>query len=287
MTIKELRHQFNKELEGCYPAEEIQSFFGILSESILKLTRFETSLKAEEKLSAASQKQFEKAISQLKQHKPIQYIIGETEFYGLSFKVTSHTLIPRPETEELVAWILSQYTTHNSQRVVLDIGTGSGCIAVSLAKHLKNASISALDISEKALKVASENAKLNTVDVHFFQKDILIAESLSETYDVIVSNPPYVRELEKEMMQKNVLAYEPEQALFVSNEDPLLFYRKIAQLAKKHLKPNGFLFFEINEYLGEAMKKMLTAEGFSAIELKKDIFGKDRMLKCTSHDSTF
>ncbi|MFC7358575.1 peptide chain release factor N(5)-glutamine methyltransferase [Jejudonia soesokkakensis] len=287
MKIKELRNQFNKELEGLYPVEEIQSFFGILSERILKLTRYETSVKAEEELAAESGQQFENAISQLKQYKPIQYIIGQTEFYGLPFTVTKDTLIPRPETEELVEWILSQYTNHNSSFTIVDIGTGSGCIAVSLAKHLKEASVSAIDISKEALKVASENAVLNNVEVNFLQKDILLAENLPVSYDIIVSNPPYVRELEKEKMQKNVLDYEPEQALFVSDKDPLVFYRKIARLAKKHLKPNGFLFFEINEYLGEAMKQMLITEGFSELELKKDIFGKDRMLKCTSNDSTF
>jgi release factor glutamine methyltransferase len=295
MTIKEVKQLFNKDLQGVYPEEEIQSFFAILSESILKLTRFETSLKAKEQILDENKKKFESAILQLKQHKPIQYITGDTEFYGLPFNVTKDTLIPRPETEELVEWIISHFTNRRlpsmareegSPITILDIGTGSGCIAISLAKHIKQSEVSAIEISTEALKVASENSNLNKVEIRFLQKDILVTESLQQQYDVIVSNPPYVRELEKGRMQKNVLDYEPEAALFVTDTDPLIFYRKISQLAKKHLKSNGLLFFEINEYLGEAMKTMLTTEGFSEIELKKDIFGKDRMLKCTPNDST-
>ena len=176
-------------------------------------------------------------------------------------------------------WILSGFPPSGA-RGILDIGTGTGCIAISLAKNLPNAKVSALDISKEALKIAEANAKLNKVEVDFFQTDILAAETLPKKYDVIVSNPPYVRELEKKQMQQNVLKYEPHSALYVKDEDPLLFYRAISRLAKNHLNPGGKLFFEINEYLAYEMTELLKAEGFKNIEIKKDIYGKDRMLKC-------
>jgi len=288
MTIKKLKEHFNQELKALYPSEEIQSFFSILSETVLGYTRFQVSLNGDEELSEENKLKFKDALARLKNNEPIQYITGETEFFGLPFKVNKHTLIARPETEELVEWMLKIIPPLSGARgvlaqeeyAVLDIGTGSGCIAITLAKHLENATISALDISEEALLIAGQNAKINEVTVTFFQTDILSAKVLPRQYDVIVSNPPYVRDLEKQKMQKNVLEYEPEIALFVTNDDPLLFYRTIAQLAKKYLKPNGFLIFEINEYLSDEMKSMLETMGFQDIEIKKDIFKKPRMLKC-------
>ena len=282
MTLKELKTQFSKELSGVYPSEEVQSFFTLLSEFILNYTRLDNVLKASEIISEENQQQFLEAIRRLKQFEPIQYIIGATEFYGLPFKVTPATLIPRPETEELVQWILEEYLAESQNQSLhfLDIGTGSGCIAIALAKNLPSIKISALDISKPALQVAQENAQNNQAAVTFFELDILKASALPETYNLIVSNPPYVRELEKKMMQPNVLSFEPESALFVSNVDPLLFYRKIAELAKQHLTPNGLLFFEINEYLGKELIELLLSIGFSEITVKKDIFNKDRMLSC-------
>ena len=279
MKISDLKSNFKKSLSELYPSEEIQSFFNILSEKYLNLSRIEIALNRDRRLTETEAEKFQKAILRLQNHEPIQYIIGETEFYGLPFKVNTHTLIPRPETEELVEWILSGFPPSGA-RGILDIGTGSGCIAISLAKNLPNAKISALDISEEALKIAEANAKLNKVEVDFFQTDILSAETLPMKYDVIVSNPPYVRELEKKQMQQNVLKYEPHSALYVKDEDPLLFYRAISRLAKNHLNPGGKLFFEINEYLAYEMTELLKAEGFKNIEIKKDIYGKDRMLKC-------
>ncbi|KJJ39549.1 peptide chain release factor N(5)-glutamine methyltransferase [Aequorivita vladivostokensis] len=279
MKISDLKSNFKKSLSELYPSEEVQSFFNILSEKYLNLSRIEIALNPERTISATEAEKFQKAILRLQNHEPIQYIIGETEFYGLPFKVNKHTLIPRPETEELVEWILSGFPPSGAKGI-LDIGTGSGCIAISLAKNLPNAKISALDISEEALKIAEANAKLNKVEVDFFQTDILAAETLPMKYDVIVSNPPYVRELEKKQMQQNVLKYEPHSALYVKDEDPLLFYRAISHLAKNHLNPSGKLFFEINEYLAYEMTELLKAEGFKNIEIKKDIYGKDRMLKC-------
>ena len=283
MTLKELKSYFTEELSGLYPSEEMQSFFNILSEFFLKYTRFETVLKETEIISEENQQHFQNAITRLKQFEPIQYITGETEFYGLTFKVNQHTLIPRPETEELVSWVLEklgnrpQHVSHE----ILDIGTGSGCIAISLAKNLSQANVSALDFSSDALQMAKLNAQTNCVPVDFFDMNILQAKKLPKIYDVIVSNPPYVRELEKDMMQPNVLSFEPHVALFVSDADPLLFYRKIAQLATQYLSPNGHLFFEINEYLSVSLTHLLESLGFKNIEMKQDIFGKDRMMVCT------
>jgi len=287
LTLKKLKTHFAESLKGLYPSEEIQSFFNILSEKYLNLSRIEIALNPEKTVSETEAEKFQKAIFRLKIHEPIQYIIGETEFYGLPFKVNKHTLIPRPETEELVEWIYiefsNQQSTINNQQF-LDIGTGTGCIAISLAKNLPNAKVSALDISEEALKIAQQNAEMNKVKIDFFQTDILAAETLPKKYDVIISNPPYVRELEKKQMQQNVLKHEPESALYVSNEDPLLFYRAISHLAKKHLNPEGKLFFEINEYLADELTALLEGEGFKNIQVKKDIFGKDRMIKCSLNE---
>ncbi len=280
MKLSKLKKEFTESLSKLYPEEEVQSFFAILSETILKLSRLETVLQSEKDISEEDCLKFTEAVQRLKHFEPIQYITGETEFYGLVFKVNKHVLIPRPETEELVDWILKDIETQNLRvRTVLDIGTGSGCIAISLAKNLPNTHVSALDISEKALKTASQNAGLNQVAIHFYQQDILNSKLLPDQYDIIVSNPPYVRELEKEAMRNNVLKHEPSSALYVSNEDPLVFYHKIILLAKKGLAPKGCLYFEINEYLSKEMQEMLKEEGFMSIEIRKDIFGKNRMIK--------
>ncbi len=287
MNISELKSSFINSLEGLYPSEEIQSFFNILSGKFLDRTRIEIALNPKVEVLEEDLERFKDAILRLKKHEPVQYIIGETEFYGLDFKVNKYTLIPRPETEELVEWIISEFRFSTEVINILDIGTGSGCIAISLAKNLPNAEVNALDVSSEALKIALQNAEFNEVRVDFYETDILKAKTLptgvgqtSRKYDVIVSNPPYVRELEKNQMQPNVLEYEPETALFVKDEDPLLFYKAISHLAKVSLKPNGQLFFEINEQFGEELKAFLKEEGFQQIEVKQDIYGKDRMLKC-------
>jgi release factor glutamine methyltransferase len=283
MKLKELKNKFITELSEVYPSEEITSFFSILSEKYLGLTRLEVVVQPELNVSVAISETFLKAISRLKVFEPIQYITGETQFYGLPFKVNENTLIPRPETEELVEWILEVQKKAKSKSF-LDIGTGSGCIAVSLAKFTQECEVSALDFSSEALKKAKENAILNVVSVDFFQQDILKTKHLPKQYNVIISNPPYVRELEKKAMQTNVLNYEPASALFVSDKDPLLFYRKIAQLAKTYLATNGLLYFEINEYLSKDLVTMLETIGFFDVVVKKDIFGKDRMIKCSKDE---
>lgn len=283
MKLKEIKSKFNDDLHGIYPGLEIDSFFKLLSEAYLNLSPVEIVLQADMEIEPAIQEKFSAALKRLKAYEPIQYIIGRTEFFGLPLKVNPDTLIPRPETEELVKLTLQEVAEANTAEKlrILDIGTGAGCIAVALAKNLPDAEISAMDVSEEALKVAEENAKINKVDVHYFQGDILTMESLPEKYHFIVSNPPYVRLSEKRMMDSNVVDFEPELAIFVTDEDPLLFYRKIAQLAKRQLTENGKLFFEINEYLGEDLLALIIDEGFENIHLIKDIYGKNRMLKCS------
>ena len=288
MKILELKPIFTNSLSDQYPSQEIQSFFGILCEKYLSLSRIDIAMDPEKTVSSEDFQRFQEAVLRLKKHEPIQYIIGETEFYSLPFRVNKHTLIPRPETEELVEWILSEQNGsvfQNNPLSILDIGTGSGCIAISLAKNLQNAVVHALDISSEALKVAAQNSGVNNVEIEFFQTDVLRTRSLPSDsqnvrYDIIVSNPPYVRELEKELMQPNVVDYEPETALFVKNEDPLRFYKAISHLAKNSLKPGGNLFFEINEQFARELEAYLKEESFKQIEVRQDIYGKDRMLKC-------
>jgi release factor glutamine methyltransferase len=278
MILKSLRTFFNDELIGYYPDTEIESFFNLLSEDILNLKRIAISQNLYAVVSGKKYERFQKAIAKLKNYEPIQYILGNTEFYGIIFEVNPSVLIPRPETEELVSWIIDN--CKDSQDIsVLDIGTGSGCIAISLAKNLKHAKVYALDVSEDALKLAKLNADKNEVDIEFIEADILDCDLGNIKFDVIVSNPPYVRELEKEAMSANVLNHEPPLALFVKDDDALLFYRKIAEISENILKPNGQLYLEINESLGEPTKELLANNSFNNIELKMDIFEKDRMIK--------
>lgn len=286
MKLYRLQKKFVQALQVQYPQTEIDTFFQWLCQAKLGYCRFDISLQKERELDKAACAFFNNALLRLQNFEPIQYIIGSTEFYGLPFNVTSHTLIPRPETEELVSWIIADLTLESQERLVpklniLDIGTGSGCIAISLAKHLEKARILAVDISAEALRVAKLNAQKNGVVVDFKEVDVLKLNLFDEVFDSIVSNPPYVRELEKEKMQSNVLLHEPEGALFVTNKDPLLFYRTIAKLAHTSLKKGGFLYFEINEYLEKEMRMLLTSLDYKAIETKKDIHGKDRMMRCT------
>jgi len=280
MNLQKFKKQFFLELVNLYPDTEIQSFFNILIEYKLNLSRIEVALQPDLIISETDLSFLQKARNDLKKNTPIQHIIGKTDFYGLTFNVNKHVLIPRPETEELVDWIVKDSKNSSSIRII-DIGTGSGCIAISLAKNLPNAEVFALDISPEALKIAKHNAKINSVKVHFIETDILSTTTLSNTFDVIVSNPPYVRELEKEQMQQNVLANEPHIALFVKNENPLLFYNKISDLAKTHLLKNGDLYFEINQYLGIETTALLKSKGFKNIELKKDIYAVNRMIKAS------
>jgi release factor glutamine methyltransferase len=279
MLIQEFKRHFFSELSILFPETEIQSFFTILIEFKLHLSRIQLALEHNFELDNDDFEFLQNALLKLKNQIPIQYIVGETTFYELMFKVDKNVLIPRPETEELVELILQNHKNSNSLKI-LDVGTGSGCIAISLAKNLPNAEVSAIDISAEALNVAKNNAAMNQVRVEFINADILKIEELATNFDIIVSNPPYVRKLEKSQMQQNVLSNEPHIALFVKDENPLLFYDKIAELAKNHLTENGILYFEINQYLGLETVELLKSKGFKNIELKKDIYGVDRMVKC-------
>ncbi|WP_353148534.1 peptide chain release factor N(5)-glutamine methyltransferase [Flavobacterium sp.] len=286
MNIKSLKTYFFTELQTIQEDAEIESFFFILTEFLHNLKRIDVSLHPDFEVSETDFEKWQSIISELKTEKPIQYITGEAWFYGLRFEVNENTLIPRPETEELVEWIVDGLKIKGKGQRVLDIGTGSGCIPIALKKEIPSAQVSAIDISEKALKMARKNALNNQVEVNFIQQDILqtsnlqISKSSNFLFDVIVSNPPYVRNLEKHEIKKNVLDYEPHLALFVDDSDALLFYRKIAQLALKSLTPNGKLFFEINQYLAKETVELVEQLGFKNIELRKDFIGNDRMICC-------
>ena len=283
MKIKEYRTLFIDELTSIYDAGEAESFFYLILEEKRNLKRIDLALHPDLVFSAEQMIIWNSILEQLKQEIPIQYLLGKTSFYGLDFEVNENVLIPRPETEELVEWILeSQKSKVESQKIrILDIGTGSGCIAISLAKNLPHATVFAIDVSEKALATAKINAKNNSEDVTFINQNILETDDLKQQFDVIVSNPPYVRHLEKAEIKKNVLDNEPHLALFVADNDALIFYKKIAELAQKNLSKNGQLFFEINQYLGKEMVGLLEKMNFTNIELRKDIYGNDRMIKAS------
>lgn len=279
MLISEYKKKFLSQFENEYPPEEANSFFNILIKYYLGWKRIDLALDPSKEINAAEIKNLDVAQSQLSNHVPIQYITGETEFFGNRFKVNNQVLIPRPETEDLVQWIIDDLQGAEKRHLkILDIGTGSGCIAISLAKVFPEAAVTAVDISEEALEVAQENAILNETEVNFVKKNVLQLDSMTEKFDIIVSNPPYVRELEKEQMQRNVLEHEPELALYVKDNDPLIFYKKITKLAEDGLRPGGRLYFEINQYLGEQTLGIVKSSGFET-ELRKDIFGNDRMIR--------
>ena len=279
--VRDIRKYYCEQLCSVYDNDEATAMILILLEHYFKITRVKMALEPDMRLSESEMLTFHFAVKDLLKNKPIQYIIGETEFCDLKFKVNENVLIPRPETSELVMNIVnSQLSTFNSQLSILDIGTGSGCIAISLAKRIPNSKVYALDISEKALEVAKGNAINNNVDVTFINDDILsLKNNIDTKFDIIVSNPPYVRELEKADMRDNVLNWEPHNALFVSDNDPLIFYRNILEFAKTHLNENGEIWFEINEYLGKEMTDLCKEYGFSDVKIFEDFRGKERVVK--------
>ncbi len=289
MLLKEIRSIFHKELDTLYPKEEVDSFLYLLIEEVLGLERFILAVQPQFVVSKDKEQPLFEALAGLRMQRPIQYILGKTEFMGLNFEVNENVLIPRPETEELVQWILEEHASSKDEKLgakaadsdflILDIGTGSGCIAISIAKNIPNAHIFGLDVSDQALEVALKNAAMNKVDIQWVEGDILNQTNLNERFDIIVSNPPYVREMEKTGMNQNVLNNEPGLALFVSDDDPLVFYRSIIHFAVENLNPGGHLYLEINQYLGKEMRLLLQEHNFSEIELRKDIFGNERMLK--------
>ncbi len=286
--VKDIRNHYCEQLCSIYDKDESNVMILILLEHYFKIDRVKMALEPNLRLSESEMLKIHFAVKDLLKHKPIQYIIGKTEFYDLQFKVNENVLIPRPETAEMVREIYNnhctinnlQFSTFNSQFSILDIGTGSGCIAISLAKAFPQSQVYAMDISEKALTTAKENAINNNVNVTFIHDDILsLRDNIETKFDIIVSNPPYVRELEKSEMRDNVLKWEPHNALFVSNDNPLIFYRSILELAKNHLNENGVIWFEINEFLGKEMISLCKEFGFSDVKIFKDFRDKDRFMK--------
>lgn len=273
--MKKTLNSIREQLSTFYPKEEIRSVSLWIAEFVTKcsptqLLAFDVELTSEWEL------QINEIIEKLRKNYPIQYIIGEVEFCDLRFSVNENVLIPRPETAELVLWILQE----TKAKTILDIGTGSGCISISLAKKIESAQIYAFDVSTLAIEVAKKNAIKNGVkNIHFQEVNILKPYDGKEKYDLIVSNPPYITQKEKQDMQKQIIDFEPNIALFVEDEEPLIFYEKIAKFAQQHLQKNGFLFFEINRQFGREIISLLKNLNFSEIELKKDSFGNDRMIK--------
>jgi len=277
MLAKDYRNNFIEKLLPLYDVLEAESFFYIILEDFHQMKRIDLALNPTFVFSDSAIEKWNSVLEKLEKEIPIQYILGNAHFYGLEFEVNENTLIPRPETEELVEWIIKN-NEFSEEIKILDIGTGSGCIAISLAKNLPRAKVFAIDVSEKALEMAKRNALKNETEVTFLLKNILETEDLDQQFDIIVSNPPYVRNLEKEEIKKNVLDYEPHLALFVEDDDALIFYRKISELAQKNLTENGQLYFEINQYLGTEMIDLLETKNFKNIELRKDIYENDRMI---------
>ena len=277
-TMSGLQQYALQELKDTYNEHEIKYLCSHLFCKILHCTNIEIHLKKHELLDKRFIDNFVEVVAELKKNRPVQYVLGETEFLGVDFHLNSETLIPRPETEELVMWVAKSGLKTGDK--VLDVGTGSGCIVVALGKMVNGLELHGVDISPEALRQAGENARENGVEVCFRERDILHHEKWEwADFDVIVSNPPYVRVSEKALMHERVLGYEPHRALFVTDEDPLVFYRVIAEFGCLHLKPGGILFFEINEAFGQEMVDLLSGMGYRDVELRKDIHERDRMVR--------
>ena len=285
-TIKDVFLSFQQGLSEVYDTREIEAIALLVLEEITDTSRAKIKAFPEDEIPGEATEKIHGILEELKTGRPVQYILGNTEFYGLNFLVNPATLIPRPETEELVEWVISsvgslKLAVSNSLSV-LDIGTGSGCIAISLKKNLSGAKVTAIDISPEALHTAKQNAVINEVEVEFIHDDILESQKpkvKSQKFDVIVSNPPYVTLIVNAQMHQNVTGFEPHTALFVPENDPLIFYKVIADFAVEHLEDKGLLFFEINENFGKETVDLLADKGFTDIELRKDMSGRDRMVK--------
>ena len=279
MTLAEIQIEYWQQLSKIYDEREARALTKIIFEKTLDLQAHKIALERFRILTTHQQNLLNDILNRLCTHEPVQYVLQEADFFGFKFIVNPHVLIPRPETEELVEWILSEFRISYFVFRILDIGTGSGCIPISLAKKFPSAKIEAIDVSEDALIVAEENNRINQTAVKFYRQDIL-NESLSENaYDIIVSNPPYISVIEKSLMENNVLMFEPHLALFTEGDDDLVFYKRIAVEAMNALKPTGKLFFEINAAKGEEVVAIMTQAGFQNIELRKDLSGKNRMVR--------
>ena len=287
-TVKQISADFSEQLSAIYDANEVNSLCLMVLENVIDISPAKIKAFPETEISRIDSEAITNILTRLATGEPVQYILGYTEFYGLTFKVNPSVLIPRPETEELVDWVIksrqSAVGSWQQPFQILDVGTGSGCIPISLKKNLPDAKVSAIDISPEALLTAKENAELNKADVKFIQNDILNPTDhslLTTHYSLIVSNPPYVTLEDKKLMHTNVTDFEPHTALFVPEDDPLIFYKAIADFASTHLENAGLLFFEINESYGKQIVRLLHNKQFTAIELRKDMSGKDRMIKAT------
>lgn len=280
MLLQDLKILLKQKLTTHFEAVELSSIIGMLIEEVSGWNRTQQIIHQNTVFNQAQVDQIEKYTEHLISGKPIQYILGKAWFMGQNFTVNENVLIPRPETEELVEWIISYANIKNKILSILDIGTGSGCIAIALKKALPHCEVSALDISKEALKLAQLNANNLNVSIQWMEQNILDTVALEKAYDIIVSNPPYIPIREKESMQKQVVNFEPSLALFVPDEDPLIFYRTIAKMAKQSLSKNGQLFFEIHYDQGNAILALLNELNFHA-ELRQDSFGKDRMIRAS------
>ena len=285
MTIRQLEKIFVDQLSLLYGVEEARNLAWLAIAHVCNLNRIQYLDAKQNLLPPSEEESLLTMLDELTTGKPLQYVLGETEFYGLKIKVNPSVLIPRPETEELVDWIIkdikSSYSDVNGVRI-LDIGTGSGCIPIALEKNLPGIQAFGIDISQTALQIAIENSILNNSRVSFLKDDIfniMQAQIAARSYDLIVSNPPYVTYAEKAEMNRNVLAFEPHNALFVSDDDPLVFYKTIAIFARKHLTGNGKLFLEINEKLGSQTANLLSQYGFEDIQLRSDLHDRPRMIR--------
>ena len=277
LKIKDIRNYLKDSLGSQYPDSEHRGFYNWIVEYLFNFSNMDALMQAEKFIEENNITEIKRIVSLLKDEIPIQQIVGYTWFYGHKFYVNEHVLIPRPETEELVAWILKDKLEHKS---ILDVGTGSGCIPISIAIN-SLAKVTTLDVSELAIEQAKENAETLNARINFIQADIFASDTILklDQCDIIVSNPPYVLESDKKMMANNVLKNEPHLALFVPDEDALKFYNTIADIATKRLNSQGLLYFEIHEQKGPEIIELLKEKGFSSIELKQDLQGKDRMVK--------
>ncbi len=280
MRLAEIKQNIKKQLANSYEPVELNSLLPLFIEHMTGWNQVQQVIHQNEEMVPEWEKAFQEGILQLAQGKPIQYIIGKSWFLGNDYFVNESVLIPRPETEELVEWVSEYAQIINKPLHIADIGTGSGCIAIALSLLLPDATVTGIDISEDALKVAKKNATALTANVEWVQQDILMSASLPANYDIIVSNPPYIPLREKATMQDQVTLHEPDIALFVTNEDPLIFYKMIARLGKQALNKNGQLFFEIHYDQGPALLKLLDEMNYHA-ELRQDMFGKDRMIRAS------
>jgi release factor glutamine methyltransferase len=282
-TLKDLRTYLINELKGTYPEQEKFAIINLIFKTHFGVDRLHLLKDSDQIVSSQNADLILEICDNLKTGKPIQYVLGETLFYNCTIKVNNETLIPRPETEELVDLIIKE--NKDFQGSIIDIGTGSGCIAVAIKKNLQWAKVTGTDISDGALAMASSNAILNNVVVSFLKNDMLRPDpGLLQPVSIIVSNPPYVLESEKKYMNRNVLDFEPHNALFVPDEDPLVFYRAIVKISGSILMPGGKIYLEINEKKGEAISLLLESAGYSDIRVIKDINGKNRIIKGRKND---